>query len=70
MEILKYNILKRLFCSHIFKEEKKEFLETKREILGSEGFMPVFSNYSYYAVYKKCIKCGKEKIVTKRVLNI
>lgn len=63
-------IFKRLFCKHIYKVEKEEFLETKREILGSEGFMPVFSNYSYYAIYKKCIKCGKEKIVTKRILNL
>ncbi len=63
-------IFKRLFCKHIYKVEKEEFLETKREILGSEGFMSVFSNYSYYAIYKKCIKCGKEKIVTKRVLNL
>jgi len=64
------NLLKRLFCKHIYKVEREEFLETKREANVIPGDLTTYSTYSYYALYKKCLKCGKEKITAKRTLHI
>jgi len=46
------NIFKRLFCSHIFKEEKKEFLETKEKSSGAR----VSCLYSRTIAIMQCIK--------------
>jgi hypothetical protein len=63
--------IKQLFCSHIWKEEKKEFLGIKRLSFGltPEGFT-TYANYEFYAISKRCVKCNKTHIDEKRYLII
>ena len=53
---------KQLFCRHIWKDIKEEFLEKKRE----QVTIMTYAVYAYYAVFKKCIKCDADKIEIKR----
>lgn len=61
---------KQFFCRHVYKLEKAELLENKRELTFSIQGLSHYSNYTYYALYKKCVKCEKEKITSKRILEI
>ena len=57
---------RRLFCRHIWKDIKEEFLEKKKE---QETYI-TYTYYNYYAVFKKCIKCDADKIKIKRYIVI
>jgi len=60
------NSIKQLFCRHVWKVVDEEFLERKRLLLGCL----TYTNYDYYAVHRKCIKCGCVKIKQKRYMII
>ena len=57
---------KQLFCRHIWKYIKEEFLEKK---IGRLTII-TYTYYNYYAVFKKCIKCDADKIEIKRYIVI
>jgi len=63
--------LKYLFCQHIWKEESREDLRTERHQMGliSAG-LPSYSNYNYYAIHQKCVKCDKLRVVETRIMVI
>lgn len=61
--------LKQLFCRHIYKEIKEEFLRKAREP-HQVGDMTHYLNYNYYSVHKTCIKCDKSIITQRRELLI
>lgn len=65
-------ILKQLFCKHMWKTQKESFLERTRECDNPRVVpeLTTWSNYKYYAVYQKCIKCDKERVERKRILII
>ena len=58
---------KTFWCDHVYKEEKEEFLRKQRDD-DSPVFSTNFNNYNYYAIYQKCIKCGKTRVFEKRKL--
>lgn len=65
-KLLKMNC-KQIFCNHIYKEDKKEYLSSSREII--QGLVAhTYSNYEYYAIYSTCLKCNKNKISKTRKL--
>ena len=53
--------LKRVFCSHVWKISKQEYLRNTKllETCGPEASMVTFK---VHAVHQECIKCGKTKI--------
>jgi len=55
---------KQLFCRHIYKITKKEYLGTHSTdiIMTSFDNRISFVHYKYFGVYKTCLKCGKEVI--------
>jgi hypothetical protein len=56
--------LKQFFCIHLYRREKEEFLEVSREGEFEFGY----DTYHNYAIYKKCVKCEKQKIVREKRL--
>ena len=50
---------KQLFCKHIYKIEKREYLGTSTAV--DDLFFDT-TTYDTYAIYKKCINCNKTKI--------
>lgn len=63
---------KQLLCRHMFKTLKQDYLRSQREVFsdGLYGYLTAYENYSYYAQHQVCIKCSKERIVEKRLLDI
>lgn len=60
---------KQLFCIHIYKDVKEEYLGRTKNI--SYVVTKFFSfTYDNYAIHKKCIKCDKEKIIVKQKIVI
>ena len=61
----------RYFCSHIDKVEREEFLRTRNFIVMDKSDLchPFKKVYDYYAIYKTCIKCGREIVVEERRLQ-
>lgn len=49
--------IKQLFCRHVYKTVKKEFLNQKT--LKYIGYCVYYKHFAYHEV---CVKCGKEKI--------
>lgn len=61
--------LKRLFCDHIWKEEENVFLRKERLRDGGEFYgLPTSSDFEFYGIKQKCIKCGKTKYIEKRIM--
>lgn len=52
-------MFKKLFCNHFWKVEKKEYLRT--EVRYFHGIEVI--ERDIFAVQKRCVKCGKEKVV-------
>lgn len=64
-------VFSQFFCHHIFKVDRKEFLRTRNFILmdKSDIYHPFKKVYDYYAVFKSCVICGKEKVTEERELH-
>jgi len=58
--------IKQLFCKHVWKETSKEFLFKEKEEWG----VVYYAMFSHFASHRKCIKCGKDKVVETRVVNL
>lgn len=60
------NLLKQLFCRHIYKGIDRELLYWKREKDGGTDliidYLPTYSNFVYSSLTEKCLKCSKIKI--------
>jgi len=63
---------KQLFCRHIYKTIKSNYLRTEKEITSDDqyGYFTKYDTYSYYAQNQICLRCGKERIIEKRLLDI
>lgn len=53
--------LNQLFCRHVYKEIKTEFLEHETRIASAGGMVEV-DHYGRFAHHRECIKCGKIQI--------
>jgi len=63
--------LKQLFCKHIWRDEKEEFLRTEKEQTWSYLLVAYFySVKKYYAVTKKCVKCDKTVVIEEFVTGV
>lgn len=64
--------LKQLFCNHIYKCKKEEFLGKFWELIDTSIIINSYKHayYNRYADYMICVKCGKTKIISKRKLLI
>jgi len=63
--------IKKIFCKHIDEELGKKKLYEQREAypIGFGG-ITTYATFTYYVSQRQCIKCGREKFVETRVLNI
>jgi len=57
------SFLKQLFCGHIWSVEKKKSLYTLRKTI------ILVAVYEVSALYQKCLKCGKTRIVEQKVFT-
>lgn len=52
-------IIKQLFCKHIWKEGKEEYLGKRMGTVYTVGVGVEYKIISRYAIYMSCIKCEK-----------
>ena len=60
------NMIKRLFCDHIWEINNTKILHQKiRTTTEYWGYLPYYFYYKdiSYANYQTCLKCGKERII-------
>jgi hypothetical protein len=63
--------LKQLFCNHVWKIDKEEFLRDTREVFGlAFGKLDTYADYKYYAQYQHCLNCSKTRIIETRKIII
>jgi hypothetical protein len=56
------NFLRQLFCDHVFDVTEIKHLYTYKEYWAGT----INAVYNTNALYKKCLKCGKEKITEQK----
>jgi hypothetical protein len=63
--------MKKLFCKHVWKDEEKTFLFYKGIRNGGTKYgCPPYSNYKFYGVRQRCLKCDKNKYIKKSVVIV
>jgi hypothetical protein len=60
--------IKRLLCQHIYKCSSKEFLRREREPYGIKWGVPTYADFEYYAESQRCIICGHERLVERKLI--
>ena len=60
-----------LFCKHIWKDGKSEYLRTVMKDCSSYySIFPIWRTYAVYAYTQTCIKCGKKIVKEHFILQI
>lgn len=61
---------KQIFCDHIWQDTEAKSLRTQRDVyIPAFGHNPTtYSDFEYVAIYQKCVKCQKERVIEKRYM--
>ena len=59
---------KQIFCDHVWQDIEEKLLRKSREVYipGFGNYPTTYANFEYDAIYQKCVKCQKERVIEER----